>query len=50
MVMKKDLTDLFLNADAAVPISSLADMIEETHQKIIDAGLTGSTLGYVGDG
>ena len=50
MAMKKDPTDLFLNADAAVPISSLADMIEETHQKIIDAGLTGSTLGHVGDG
>ena len=50
MAMKKDHSDLFLNADAAVPISSLADMIEETHQKIIDAGLAGSTLGHVGDG
>lgn len=50
MAMKKHPTDLFLNADAAVPISSLADMIEETHQVISDAGLAGSTLGHVGDG
>ena len=50
MAMKNDPTDLFLNADAAVPISSLADMIEETHQVISNAGLAGSTLGHVGDG
>lgn len=50
MAMKKDPTDLFLSADAAVPISSLADMIEETHQAITEAGLIGSTLGHVGDG
>ena len=50
MAMKRDPTDLFLNADAAVPISNLADMIEETHQVITDAGLKGSTLGHVGDG
>ena len=50
MAMKRDPTDLFLNADAAVPISNLADMIEETHQVITNAGLTGSTLGHVGDG
>lgn len=47
---KKHPTDLFLNANAAVPISSLADMIEETRQVISDAGLAGSTLGHVGDG
>lgn len=29
--MKKDATDLFLTANAAVPISRLADMIDETH-------------------
>lgn len=50
MAMKKDMSDLFLNADAAVPISSLADMIEETHRVIEKAGLSGSTLGHVGDG
>ena len=50
MALKKDASDLFLNADAAVPISSLANMMEETHQVIADAGLSGSTLGHVGDG
>lgn len=50
MAMKKHPTDLFLNADAAVPISKLADMIEETHRVIRDVGLAGSTLGHVGDG
>lgn len=48
--MKTDATDLFLTADAAVPISRLADMIDETHQAIAEAGLVGSTLGHVGDG
>lgn len=50
MAMKKDESDLFLNADAAVPISSLADIIEETHKVIANAGFSGSTLGHVGDG
>lgn len=50
MALKKDTSDLFLNADAAVPISSLADMIEQTHRMITSAGLSGSTLGHVGDG
>lgn len=50
MAMKKQPTDLFLNADTAVPISRLADAIEETHQVISKAGLAGSTLGHVGDG
>ncbi|KAL8694196.1 MAG: hypothetical protein Q9224_003616 [Gallowayella concinna] len=48
--MKKDPSDLFLHADAAVPISSLAEMIDWTHQVINEAGFTGSTLGHVGDG
>lgn len=48
--LKRDPTDLFLSADAAVPISRLADIIEETHQVIDTAGLLGSTLGHVGDG
>ncbi|KAL9005342.1 MAG: hypothetical protein Q9188_001883 [Gyalolechia gomerana] len=50
MALKTHPTDLFLNADTAVPMSSLADMIEETHQIIEEAGLAGSTLGHVGDG
>lgn len=37
--LKKDPTDLFLHADVAVPISSLAGMIEEACKVITDAGL-----------
>lgn len=48
--MKKDPTDLFLSTDTAVPISRLADMIEETHQVIAEAGFLGYTVGHVGDG
>lgn len=50
IAMKKDPSDLFLAADTAVPISRMGDIIEETHQAIIDAGFVGSTLGHVGDG
>ena len=48
--MKQHPSDLFLNADAAVPISCLADMIDWTNRIIKEAGLTGATLGHVGDG
>ncbi|KAL8949429.1 MAG: hypothetical protein Q9222_004452 [Ikaeria aurantiellina] len=48
--MRKSPSDLFLSTDAAVPISSLADMIDWTHRIIKDAGLAGSTVGHVGDG
>lgn len=50
MAMKKDETDLFLSADAAVPISNLAIIMDEAQKAIVDAGLVGSTLGHVGDG
>ncbi|KAI9699490.1 MAG: D-lactate ferricytochrome c oxidoreductase [Candelina mexicana] len=50
IAMKQDPSDLFLTTDAAVPISSLAEMIDWTHQIIKEAGLIGSTLGHVGDG
>lgn len=50
IAMKTQPTDLFLTADAAVPISRLANMMEETHEAIANAGLTGSTMGHVGDG
>ncbi len=33
-----------------MPISRLADIIEETKDRIQKAGLLGSTLGHVGDG
>lgn len=48
--LKKDPSDLFLHADAAVPISSLAGMIEEAYKVITDAGLFCSNVGHVGDG
>jgi D-lactate dehydrogenase (cytochrome) len=47
---KKHPTDLFLTTDTAVPISRLADAIEEMRQAIGEAGVVGSTLGHVGDG
>ncbi|KAF2198036.1 hypothetical protein GQ43DRAFT_474915 [Delitschia confertaspora ATCC 74209] len=36
--------------DVAVPISRLADIIEETKENIKKSGLTGSIVGHVGDG
>ena len=48
--MKKDPTDLWLYTDTAVPISRLADIIEETQQVMQKAGFTGATIGHVGDG
>lgn len=48
--MKKDPGDLFLSADAAVPISSLADMIDWSLKIIQEAGFIGYTVGHVGDG
>lgn len=39
IAMEKDPIDLVLNADAAVPISRLADMIEATRLVISAAGL-----------
>lgn len=50
VAMKKDASDVFLSADAAVPIASLTDMIDWTHKIIREAGFLGSTIGHVGDG
>ncbi|KAL9603721.1 MAG: hypothetical protein Q9219_001040 [cf. Caloplaca sp. 3 TL-2023] len=47
--MKEKPTDLFLSADAAVPISNLADMIDWSLKTIRDAGFIGYTVGHVGD-
>ncbi|KAL8780582.1 MAG: hypothetical protein Q9194_000854, partial [Teloschistes cf. exilis] len=49
VAMKKDASDVFLSADAAVPIASLTDMIDWTHKIIREAGFLGSTIGHVGD-
>ncbi len=48
--LKKDPSDLFLHADAAVPISALADMIDWTNSIMREAGFDGSSMGHVGDG
>ena len=48
--MKQDPSDLFLNTDAAVPIGSLASMVDWTNAIVEEAGLHGCTLGHVGDG
>lgn len=50
LAQKRDPDDKFLGSDVAVPISRLAEIIEESNSKIKAAGLLGSTLGHVGDG
>ena len=50
IAQKRDPDDKFLGSDVAVPMSRLAEIIEETNSKIKAAGLLGSTLGHVGDG
>lgn len=50
LAIKEDPGDKFLSADACVPISRLADIIEDTNAKIKEAGFVGSCLGHVGDG
>lgn len=50
IAQKRDPNDKFLGSDVAVPISRLAEIIEEVNSKIKAAGLLGSTLGHVGDG
>ena len=50
IAQKRDPDDKFLGSDVAVPITRLAEIIEESNSKIKAAGLLGSTLGHVGDG
>ncbi|KAK5737801.1 D-lactate ferricytochrome c oxidoreductase [Elasticomyces elasticus] len=50
MAQKKDSTDHVWTTDVAVPISRLADIIEETKDDISKSGLMGSIVGHVGDG
>lgn len=50
IAQKRDPDDKFLGSDIAVPISRLAEIIEEANSKVKAAGLLGSTLGHVGDG
>ena len=50
LAQKRHPDDKFLGSDVAVPISRLADIIEETKENFKKADLLGSTLGHVGDG
>lgn len=50
IAQKRDPDDKFLSSDVAVPISRLADIIEETKDMVQKVDLLGSTLGHVGDG
>ena len=50
IAQKRNPDDKFLSCDVAVPISRLADIIEESNEQIQMAGLLGSNLGHVGDG
>ena len=50
IAQKRDPDDRFLGSDVAVPISHLAEIIDEANAKIKAAGLLGMTLGHVGDG
>ena len=50
LALKRAPDDKFLSADAAVPISRLADIIEATRAKLDASGLIGFCLGHVGDG
>ena len=50
MATKEHPSHHFLSADAAVPMSRLGDIMNETQRMIKEAGFVGSTLGHVGDG
>jgi D-lactate dehydrogenase (cytochrome) len=50
LAMKESPEDKFISADAAVPISRLADIVRDTQKRLNASGLIGSCLGHVGDG
>jgi D-lactate dehydrogenase (cytochrome) len=50
LAIKNQQDDRFVSADAAVPMSRLAEIIERTNAKLKTSGLIGSCLGHVGDG
>jgi D-lactate dehydrogenase (cytochrome) len=50
MAKKRDDSDHVWTTDVAVPISRLADIIDETKADIAASGLIGSIVGHVGDG
>lgn len=48
--MKRDPKDQFIGADVAVPLSRLAEIVDESKAKMAASGLWGHTIGHVGDG
>ncbi|KAL2419938.1 D-lactate dehydrogenase [cytochrome], mitochondrial [Exophiala dermatitidis] len=50
MAMRRDETDHVWTTDVAVPISRLADIIQETRDDIASSGLLAGICGHVGDG
>ena len=50
MAKRRDEHDHVWTTDVAVPISKLADIIDETKTDIGQTGLTASIVGHVGDG
>ena len=50
LALKNDPSDGFISADTAVPISRLADAVDEAKKKISESGMQGFCLGHVGDG
>ncbi|KIY02416.1 uncharacterized protein Z520_02554 [Fonsecaea multimorphosa CBS 102226] len=50
MAMRKNNSDHVWTTDVAVPISRLADIIQETHDDVASSGLIGGICGHVGDG
>lgn len=50
MAKKQNQGDHVWTTDVAVPISRLADIVEETKDAVSKSGLTGAIVGHVGDG
>ncbi len=50
LATKENADDQFISSDVAVPISRLADIMEETKELIAQSGLQGSVLAHAGDG
>ncbi|KAI1619607.1 D-lactate dehydrogenase [Exophiala viscosa] len=50
MAMRRDEKDHVWTTDVAVPISRLADIIQETRDDVASSGLIGGICGHVGDG
>lgn len=50
LATKEYADDQFISSDVAVPISRLADIMEESKSKIKQSGLQGAVLAHAGDG